>query len=387
MASFAFYYIEANIVCILVFAIMLVHNRFSVDRQEKQIKFDRALAAFILYFLADCFWAAVQSEVIPKTRFSMTTVAFLLYLFMTLIIYFWLDYVMAFEQTPHRNRPINRFAVAFPFLVATLALILQLILAPRTLIDDNLNSTFAFTVYLVAVPYIYMAAILFYTIRQARSAENPGEKRKHLFVGFFPLLTVIGGMVEMFWLPQAPIFCFTSMLLMLVFYIQSIVSQISLDPLTGLNNRGQLEHYCSQRGNLYLPDRRTFAVMMDIDRFKSINDTYGHAEGDRALMMVSGALKKVLSNHSMPSFLCRYGGDEFLLILHPVLPEEVEELISEIREELDRQENTHHLKISAGYAELHGSGDTIQACIQRADKMLYLDKNRRNKTRPQTVAV
>lgn len=196
MASFAFYYIEANIVCILVFAIMMVHNHFSVDRQEKQIKFDRALAAFILYFLADCFWAAVQSEVIPKTRFSMTTVAFLLYLFMTLIIYFWLDFVMAFEQTPHRNRPINRFAVAFPFLVATLALILQLILAPRTLIDDNLNSTFAFTVYLVAVPYIYMAAILFYTIRHARSTENPGEKKKHLFVGFFPLLTVIGGMVE-----------------------------------------------------------------------------------------------------------------------------------------------------------------------------------------------
>ena len=387
MASFAFYYIEANVVCILVFAIMLVHNHFSIDRQEKQINFDRALVAFILYFLADCFWAAISSEMIPKTFFGVTAVCFLLYLFMSSITYFWLGFVMAFEQTPHRDRPINRFAVAFPFLVSTLVLILHLLIAPQTLIDEELNTTFASTVYLVAVPYIYMAAILFYTIRQARATENPAEKRKHLFVGFFPLLTIIGGMVEMFLLPQAPIFCFTSMLLMLVFYIQSILSQISLDPLTGLNNRGQLERYCSLKSNLYLPDRMTVAIMMDIDRFKSINDTYGHAEGDRALILVSGALKKVVSSHSMPSFLCRYGGDEFLLIVHPVSPEEVETLIREVRDEIDRQSKTCALKISAGYAELHDGEDTIQACIQRADKQLYQDKHRRNGNKPQAIAV
>ena len=387
MASFSFYYIEANVVCILAFAIMLVHNHFSIDRQEKQIKFDRALVAFILYFLADCFWVAISSELLPKTFFSVAFVAFLLYLFMSSITYFWLGFVLAFEQTPHRDRPINRFAVAFPFLVSTLVLILHLIVAPRTLINENLDTTFAFNVYLVAVPYIYMAAILFYTIRRAKATENPAEKRKHLYVGFFPLLSVLGGVVEMFFLPQAPIFCFTSMLLMLVFYIQSIVSQISLDPLTGLNNRGQLERYCSQKSNLYLPGRKTVAIMMDIDRFKSINDTYGHAEGDSALILVSGALKKVVSNHSMPSFLSRYGGDEFLLIVHPVSLAEVEDLIREIRAEIDRQNNIHALKISAGYAELRDGEDTIQACIQRADKKLYLDKKRRSSSKPQTVAV
>ena len=103
-----------------------------------------------------------------------------------------------------------------------------------------------------------------------------------------------------------------------------------------LNNRRQLERYCGQRGNLYLDNRRTVVVMMDINKFKTINDTYGHAEGDKALIAVSDALKKVVNRHSMPSFLCRYGGDEFILIAHPQSISEIDALISEIRGEIHK---------------------------------------------------
>jgi len=164
---------------------------------------------------------------------------------------------------------------------------------------------------------------------------------------------------------------------MLVFYIQSLQAQVSLDPLTGLNNRGQLERYCSQKGNLLIPGRKTFAVMMDIDRFKSINDTYGHAEGDRALVQVAGALKKALGRRSMPSFLCRYGGDEFILIVHPVGADEVEALIRDIRSELKSQNTEYPLFISAGYDELQGPEDSIVGCIERADSKLYQNKAQR----------
>ena len=382
MTSFAFYYyIEANIVCILVFAVLLLYNHFSIDRQEKQVKFDFALLAFMLYFAGDCFWAAISAEILPKTRLSVASNSFLLYLFMTLITYSWLQFVMAFEQAPRRNLPLNRFAVAFPFLVSTLVLILHYIIAPHTLIDSELNMLPAFSVYLVAVPYIYMAAILFYTIRKARQTQNPASKRKHLFVGFFPLMTIIGGLIEMLFLPEVPIFCNTSMVLMLVFYIQSLQAKVSIDPLTGLNNRGQLERYCSQRGNLLMPDRKTFVVMMDIDRFKSINDTYGHAEGDKALVQVSGALKAAMGRHNMPSFLCRYGGDEFIMIVHPAAAEEVEDLIRDIRAEVKSWSTEHSLSISAGYDELRGAEDSIEECIERADKKLYQDKKAGQKIR------
>ena len=366
---------------LVVFAVLLLYNHFSIDRQEKQVKFDFALLAFMLYFAGDCFWAAISAEILPKTRLSVASNSFLLYLFMTLITYSWLQFVMAFEQAPRRNLPLNRFAVAFPFLVSTLVLILHYIIAPHTLIDSELNMLPAFSVYLVAVPYIYMAAILFYTIRKARQTQNPASKRKHLFVGFFPLMTIIGGLIEMLFLPEVPIFCNTSMVLMLVFYIQSLLAKVSLDPLTGLNNRGQLERYCSQRGNLLMPDRKTFVVMMDIDRFKSINDTYGHAEGDKALVQVSGALKAAMGRHNMPSFLCRYGGDEFIMIVHPAAAEEVEDLIRDIRAEVKSWSTEHSLSISAGYDELRGAEDSIEECIERADKKLYQDKKAGQKIR------
>lgn len=375
MKGFSFYYIEANIVCVIVFGIILIHNHFNIDRQEKQIKFDHALLAFIFYFLADSVWAGIVDGVFPRSLFNI--IVFLLYVGMAAITYFWLEYVMAYEQAPHRNRPINRFAVIFPFIVSTILLVLNFIMAPGKLISDTLETQPLFLVYLSAVPDIYMIAILFYTIRRARREENPAERRKHLFIGAFPLIVSVFGLLGEMINPYAPTFCYTCLILMLVLYIRSLDLRISQDPLTQLNNRGQLEKYCAQRANLYIEGRETVVVMMDIDKFKSINDTYGHAEGDRALQIVAGALKTVINSHSMPSFLCRYGGDEFILIVHPADVGEMDQLIQEIRTEIQKEKCAYPLSISAGYEVLRGDADTIQDCIERADRKLYEEKARR----------
>ena len=121
MSDYFIYYTESNIVCIIIFSIMLLHNLFSVDRQEKQVKYDYALIAFMLYFLTDAIWASVLAGVLPKNRFTVVATNFANYVFMAAITYCWLEYVMAVEQLPHRNRAINKFAVLFPFLVSTAA--------------------------------------------------------------------------------------------------------------------------------------------------------------------------------------------------------------------------------------------------------------------------
>ena len=389
MSEFALYYIEANIICIIVFSILLLHNHFNIDRQEKQIKYDQALFAFILYFVADCFWAAITANLIPKTRLNVVVNTFMIYILMGATVYYWLNYVMAYVQAPHRNRPINRFAVIFPFLVSTVALILQYVIAPYSLIDEARNTTLNFSIYMIVVPDIYLVAILFYTIRKAKSEENPMERRKHLFIGFFPLFVMLGGLIETLFFPHLPIYCFTCLILMLVFYIQAIEVRVSMDPLTQLNNRGQLMRYISQKSNLHQEGRHTFVIMMDIDGFKEINDTYGHAEGDKALVIVAKSLKKVLNRNSMPSFLGRYGGDEFILIVHMDSREHPDQLIRVIREQI-RQECVNGgipylLFVSAGFDMLRGGQDTIQNCIQRADEKLYQDKKYRKHYMRQTA--
>ncbi|MBQ1566972.1 MAG: GGDEF domain-containing protein [Erysipelotrichaceae bacterium] len=358
--------------------ILLLHDVFNIDRQEKQIKYDRALIAFIFYFAVDCVWAALIAKKIPVTRFNVVSNTLCTYLGMVLITYTWLEYVLAVEQVEYRNDLKFRLALSLPFIISMVIMVITYISKPGFLISDNLEVTENFNFFLVGAPYINLIAVMYYTIRRVMKEENQAEKSKHLLIGFFPLLVVAGGLFEMIFYPYEPIFCCTSTILMLVFFIQMIQRQVSVDPLTGLNNRGQLLRYVEQRSNIHKDNRLTYVIMIDINDFKVINDTYGHAEGDRALRILSDSLKKVVGNHNMPVFLGRYGGDEFIIIVHPQSRSEMEPFIKELRNELEdecRNNNTEFmLSIGIGYDELLEEPDTFQKCMQRADQKLYQDK-------------
>ena len=385
MSSYFVYYTEASIVCVIIFAIMLFRDLFNVDRQEKQIKYDHALIAFMFYFVSDALWAAVIAGMLPRNLFTVLTTNFANCILMAAITYTWLRYVMAVEQIPDRDKPIKRFAIISPFLISTIALIATYLAAPRMLLSEALELQPAYSAFQISVPIIYIVAVLFYAIQRAIAVDSPIDRKRHLFVGFFPLMVIVGGLIQVLLLPETPIFCFCSAILMLVFYINSMEAQISTDPLTQLNNRGQLLHYTSQRTNLHREGRRTFVVMFDINDFKSINDTHGHSEGDRALILMAESLRDVVKKHSTPMFLARYGGDEFTLVVHPTDGGEMQPLIDEIREQIAarcRAEGTPYvLSVGAGYDELVGEDDTFPKCMERADEKLYLDKARQKERR------
>ena len=378
MSEYFIYYLESNLVCLTIFAILLIRDLLSGDRQEKQIKFDHALIAFMLYFISDIVWAAIIAGVIPATWTSVALANFADYVLMAGVTYMWLRFVMAYEHAPHRERPLNKFAVLFPFFLATIALIGVFVSAPSLLIREDLTTTLTFNIFLVAVPEIYIVAVLVYTLRKAKSEPNRENKKNHIYIGVFPLIVVLGGMVQVIFLPQTPVYCFCCTILMLILYIQSMEKQISVDPLTGLNNRGQLVRYIAQEVNNRKDKRKTFVVMIDVNDFKVVNDTYGHAEGDRALFIIAEALKKVTKECSMPSFLGRYGGDEFVLILHPHSEMELEAVIvsvrAEITEKCQAEKTPYAITVGIGCDEYLGGHDSMQNCMQRADYKLYLDK-------------
>ncbi len=378
MSAYFIYYSSFNLVGAIIFGIMLSHDMLSIDRQEKQLKYDHALTAFMLYFISDSIWAGVDSGLFPVNRFTVVITDFSNYVLMTAITYTWLRYVMVVEQIPNRDTKAMKAWLTIPFLVSVVVFIVTFIVRPSLLIDDDLKTTNLFDVYLVAMSYVYIIAVIIYTVRKAISEKNPIEKRKHLYIGLFPIMTVAGGLMQMILMPELPIFCFSSTILMIIFYIQSMERQISIDPLTKLNNRGQLTRYVSQSYNLNREGRSTFVMMVDINDFKMINDTYGHAEGDCALVIIARSLMKTLRNYDFPMFLGRYGGDEFVMIVHPVEEEEIKELVNDIREcirkECESDNKPYLLSIGIGYDEYLGDQDTFQKCMQRADSKLYLDK-------------
>ena len=131
------FYLEGNLICIAILLIMLIHDRVRMDRQEKQIKFNRALVAFMCYFACDPVWMAMKAGVIEENVYTVTLINFLISVIMCAIAYTWLRFVMAVEQIPGRSKKKVRIVVALPFAISILALVVTYIIAPGSLITKD----------------------------------------------------------------------------------------------------------------------------------------------------------------------------------------------------------------------------------------------------------
>ena len=150
------------------------------------------------------------------------------------------------------------------------------------------------------------------------------------------------------------------------------------DELTGLLNRRAMFE-CAHR-LLALAERQGAPVsvaMMDLDNFKQINDTYGHAAGDRALCTVAETLQARLRASDLVG---RIGGEEFLILLADTDLEGATQLTDGLRAAVENPACAHTaglaapLTISAGVAVAAPGDDDLEALIQRADKALYAAK-------------
>lgn len=162
----------------------------------------------------------------------------------------------------------------------------------------------------------------------------------------------------------------------LVNRVKELESKAAIDPLTKTYNRRTLDTYL-QTILEHTEDRaiQMHLFMIDVDDFKSINDTYGHLVGDKVLIFLSNLLKKTLRDGDK---VFRYGGEEFIIILNRITNDGCR-LVAERLLELTRnnklisQKQQISVTISIG-ATPYRAGDTMESIIQRADEALYLAK-------------
>ena len=381
------YYAEATAVCILIFGILLINDRISMNRQEKQIVFDHALIAHILYFASDVLWAGVIAGRIPRTRFSVAFLNFSNFILLSAIAYEWFLFAAVSEHRPFPETERGRRVSRIPFAVMTVVMLAAYLIAPTFWASETGALNALYYPMMLAAPLFYVGASCVQSLRQARQTEDPGDRRLYRMIGLYPLAIVFFGVLQLAYV-AAPLFCFGCTVMMLFFYIRSMDAQISLDPLTLLNNHGQLLRYVAQEQSHRREDGKTFVVIADADSFKQINDNYGHAEGDRALVLIAEVLKTCAKTMRQPPFLSRYGGDEFVLIVHAETAAEVELLTKEIHrglaEACSLRRTPCRITVSVGYDEWKTDQSFLE-CLQHADAMLYEEKRRR-KQRAQVSA-
>ncbi len=144
------------------------------------------------------------------------------------------------------------------------------------------------------------------------------------------------------------------------------------DALTQLTSRGAFEAIC--REWLSTPDKQFVMAMLDVDNLKSLNDTYGHQAGDRAIVTVATALRQ--SFRMNVDVVARYGGDEFVLLVHGLEFRQVEQRLKMLVSSLaaapmeTSDGASVKLTVSCGMAE-YTAGDTLESLVERADAALY----------------
>ena len=160
---------------------------------------------------------------------------------------------------------------------------------------------------------------------------------------------------------------------------EALRAQAARDPLTGVYNRGffdemlRVQIAASQRSGAPLT-----LMMIDVDHFKRINDSHGHAEGDRALRVIAQALASAVRASDI---VCRYGGEEFAIILPGTWPDAAAQLADRIRVGVtaacthEKVAGGARVTVTIGLASRPDDGEQGEVLVRTADRRLYRGKN------------
>jgi diguanylate cyclase (GGDEF)-like protein len=154
-----------------------------------------------------------------------------------------------------------------------------------------------------------------------------------------------------------------------------------IDELTKLYDRRDLFNYLHHEVGRARRTGRSFSLMMiDIDHFKEVNDSFGHLRGDRVLIQTADIIR---SNSRTMDIPCRYGGDEFVVILSETLFKNAEVVAQRLLQRICNQvfsggdeQPDLHITVSIGIASYSIEIESAEVLLDRADKALYLAKQR-----------
>lgn len=219
---------------------------------------------------------------------------------------------------------------------------------------------------MLAIPLVHLV------VRLIRRVTPPPRNVVLNLLSFY-FIPIIGAIVSLFYTGMPGSWTCAAISLVLL-YINDQDREIIRDGLTGLNNRKTLDgvfpEYVKTGEPLYL-------FMMDLDRFKQINDTYGHPVGDQALVAAASLLSASMVGRK--GILVRYGGDEFLIMGFFEDDAGADAFKQAILQRFDDYRREHKppywFAMSIGYSR-HRPGQTLEALIDQADHALYQEKQR-----------
>ncbi len=371
-------YLEIDAIGIILMLTILYSQRQMRAASAVQRQFNGMIGITILMLMIDAACWVLDGTVFPFARVLNYAAESAYYALHVIMPFFWAIYVEIALSTDMKaaRRRIIIAGVPLLLLIAFLPFNIHLGWVFRIDADNVYHREWG----LIAYAFYTYAALLYASTRALIKAKNSAwveDRRRCYTMAFFAVLPSLGGILQAIFYGVSLNWILAAVSVLFV-YIDAQNRQISADPLTGLNNRRELSKFLLKECRDAQPEHVLALIMIDVDGFKLVNDTFGHFYGDTLLQRVANMLKLACKNTQ--AFLGRYGGDEFCIVYPAASRQAVQELLSNIEKKLQdwngEHTGTESIGLSVGYSVFEPEqGDSAEALFNRADREMYLVKN------------
>lgn len=374
-------YAEIYLFCILLVNLVLFWSTHSNANSASERWFNLVLFFFSCSFIANYLFTVINGWTMsasPDLRIPWILKS-LYYLLLTTGVYFWCVYTEV-ELGYEAFRPLHKLPLQLIPLAVPVAIVLSNFRTHQLFyITENHTYVRGPFVHLLVL-FLLISTILadVRILHASRDETDPVVLHQRKQLTTFPICILTGWVLSLI-NGKLPVMCICITTELLCLYVGSSTRQIMIDRLTQVNNRQNLSRFLSNKLRSHTDE--LFLLMIDVDYFKSINDNYGHLEGDEALIRVANALKQGCTTCRKHPYIARYGGDEFIIVAE-LSEDEIQELCTSIRDKLkelnDKAGARYSLNLSIGYAEWQ-EGMTSSELINIADYNLYKEKASRDR--------
>ena len=353
--------------------IIRMHATYEMGSELEVRAFRFFISFYLLFVLTNgvCLWVNYYRHIPLGYVFSTLS---LLSLF--LCAFFWFLYV---ERKLSTKLSDNKGELII-FCVPAMACAGLIVTTPFTHLIFSYSAEGVYTrgdlyFFLLATAFFYLLLASGRARQGMINAKTAAQKTEYRYLMFFLVFPIGAGVIDLF-IPHLPVMELVVLLAIILVYLTLQQSQIYTDALTGLNNRRVTEDYFKTQLESISEEQPMYVLLGDINKFKNVNDTFGHVEGDRALKAVSRELKAYADKKHY--HLARWGGDEFIFIGKKPEMDEPEVVIAELHDRMEelnqKEEFPFKLSMTVGYTA-HTKPDVgLDVVIREADHDMYTKK-------------
>lgn len=367
-------YSEINLFCIAIMILLAYKVQMLFGERHSGILLSRVFTCGTLLLVFDLFWRLIDGKYFQISNAANWAFNMAYFLTSGIFAYFWFRY-----SETKQNSKFVRDTKYMAFLIAPMALLAVFVLSSyftkfAFYIDDGgayRRGPFNFLQMLFGYGPILFTSVKAFV--KFLAAKMYTQKKELQSLAVFIVAPIITWIIQFFF-PDVPMLCVGMTFSALVLFISIQDLQISIDPLTGLNNRFQLERHLEQA--MAARQDEIYLCILDMDHFKSINDKFGHIEGDNALRNFADILKSTCK--STNNFIARFGGDEFIIV-SAGSQGYINGLCEKIEEEVHEQGKglPYKFSVTIGVAKYSGKYKNSAEFINSADKEMYQAKQER----------